>query len=73
VQQPYFWRRGITPQRRAELNAALARGDFSESGQQNAWDYVFYYQRRPAARGGGYKVLNIYTNGELISALSHIK
>jgi hypothetical protein len=60
-----LWRRGLTPQRREDLDAAAARNKDLDDSPERAWDYVLAYKRRR----GGYLVLGVYTNGELAAGL----
>jgi hypothetical protein len=65
----WYWRRGLTPQTRAMLDAAQARGEDYDDDEQ-PWQYVLCYQRRPKIIGRhGYVVLAVVRDSELLAAL----
>jgi hypothetical protein len=66
---PWYWRRGLTPQTRAMLDAAHARGEDYDDDEQ-PWQYVLYYRRQPKIIGRhGYVVLAVLRDSELLAAL----
>lgn len=67
---PYYWRRALTPQRRDELDAVASTGQYGEPQGPNTWDYIFVYKNRPFV--GGYLIIGVYANGELIAALTSL-
>jgi len=67
---PLLWRRGLTPQCRAELDTADPL-DGPTSTSENAWDFVLVYKRRGFARSG-YQVIAVLTNGELAAGLDDL-
>jgi hypothetical protein len=69
---PKYWRRGLTVQRRAALDAAQSRGEDCDHGEQ-PWHYVLYYCRRPAISGRRrYVVLQVLSYGEVLASLMEL-
>ena len=68
---PLYWRRGLSVQRRAMLDAAQSRGeDCDRDHGEQPWDYVLYYRRQPKILGRRrYLVLAVRDNGELLALL----
>jgi hypothetical protein len=66
-----LWRRGLTPARRVELDAAEAAGRDDDDGREQSWHYVLVYKRRGWALHlrHRYKILAILNDGDLIAAL----
>jgi hypothetical protein len=66
---PYYWRRGLTPQRREMLDAAEAFGQDHDQHEQ-PWHYVLYYRRQPTIRTRRrYLVLAVRRAGDILAAL----
>ena len=67
---PWYWRRGLTPQTRAMLDAAQARAEDYDDNDEQPWQYILCYQRRPKIIGRhGYVVLAVVRDSELLAAL----
>ena len=69
IAPPLYWRRGLTVQSRAMLDAAQSRGEDWDYDEQ-PWHYVLYYRRQPKIIGRhGYCVLAVVRDRELLAAL----
>ena len=71
---PLCWRRGITTQRRAELDAAEAAGVDLDNGNERAWDHVLVYRRDPKLRRilslkTAYLIIGIVSNADVFAGL----
>lgn len=69
---PLCWRRGITTQHRAQLDAAEAAGFYLDDGNEKSWDYVLVYRRDPNIRKlfsskTAYVIVGILSNAELLA------
>ena len=65
---PHYWRRGLTPQRRAMLDAAELEGQDHDRNEQ-PWDYVLYYRRQPTIIKRRYLILAVRRSSELLASL----
>jgi hypothetical protein len=65
-----LWRRGLTPQCRAWLDTAEGIR-IANQPREHSWDYVLIYKGRGSMRGG-YQVIAVLTNGEIISGLNGV-
>ncbi|MCW2899053.1 MAG: hypothetical protein JWO67_1318 [Streptosporangiaceae bacterium] len=56
-----YWRRGLTTERRHELNRAETRGtDCDDGTREQAYNFVFVYRRRGALGGGWYIIMLLH-------------
>lgn len=72
----YYFRKGITRERRQELNEAERRGDdLDTEDATRPWDYSIVYRETTSSEcirhrcGRGYTVMRVFANRELVFAL----
>jgi hypothetical protein len=67
----FFWRRGLSEQRRNELDSEEKRGEDHDDEGKHSWDFVYVYKASNLP-GYDFKVLVVLSNEELGAALDDI-